>query len=558
MSPDTAEFAIARHPSESAHPAGALAPHARGAGVDQGVDQAVPPHARGAAGQTVPPHARRADANQTVLPRARGGGPWGALTPSQADRERAVALRAAWRALWSSRLLVWIAGSGAVTFGFGPVRHAFNPAGFTRGFGWLGDVLAAPAARWDAAWYLVIAHYGYRPDLGAFTASRTAFFPLYPLGIRGLSDVGLAPVVAGVVLSMLAFLAGLYGLHRLSTLEVARLRGHASLKALAGLGPLEREDRLAALDGADAARLVLLLTAFAPMAFYFSAVYSESLYLALSVGVFLCARRGRWARAAMLGALASATRSTGVVLILPLLLLYLYGPREDRDPDRARGERDLDRGRSEGYLPGRVLGALSAASQTLRPRYRLRRDVLWLLFVPLGLVLYMGHLALAGGDPLAPFHAEAVWSRHFAGPYGGIWDGAKAAVGGLRQLLSFQRQHLYYPAAGGDAVIAAGHNLLLFAFLLLAIPAVIGVLRLLPAAYGLYSLAALALPLSYPVAPQPLMSLPRFLVVLFPLNMWLAVVLSSRPRVLTRLVLVLSGLAMAFFGAEFSTWHWVA
>jgi hypothetical protein len=112
--------------------------------------------------------------------------------------------------------------------------------------------------------------------------------------------------------------------------------------------------------------------------------------------------------------------------------------------------------------------------------------------------------------------------------------------------------------AGGSPFIDAGHNLLLFVFLLAAIPMLVGVLRLLPLAYGAYVLAALALPLSYPVAPQPLMSLPRFLLVLFPLNMWLAVKLASRPRVLVRSVLVLSGLAMAFFVGEFSTWHWVA
>jgi hypothetical protein len=418
-----------------------------------------------------------------------------------------------WRALWISRLLAWIAGAGAVAaFGFGPVRHAFDPPGITSGFGWLGDVLAAPAARWDAAWYLVIAHYGYRPDLGALTASRTAFFPLYPLGVRALSDIGFAPVIAGVTLSLAALAAGLYGLHRLTTLEAARLR---------------------LLDGADVARLVVLLTAFAPMAFFFSAVYSESLYLALSVGVFLCARRGRWASAALLAALAGATRSTGIVLVVPIAMLYLYGPREDRLADfpLARG---------------------------LHPRYRPRRDALWIVLAPVGLGLYMGHLALAGGDALAPFHAEAVWSRHFAGPFGGIWDGAKAALEGVRQLLSFQRRHLYYPAAAGSPSIASGHNLLLFAFLLAAVPATIGALRLLPLAYGVYVLVALALPLSYPVAPQPLMSLPRFLLVLFPLTMWFSVYLSSRPPVLTRVALVCSGLAMAFFVGEFATWHWVA
>ena len=53
---------------------------------------------------------------------------------------------------------------------------------------------------------------------------------------------------------------------------------------------------------------------------------------------------------------------------------------------------------------------------------------------------------------------------------------------------------------------------------------------MLPLAYGVYVIAALALPLSYPVASQPLMSLPRFLVVLFPLSIWLAAWLAEHPR----------------------------
>jgi hypothetical protein len=456
------------------------------------------------------------------------------LAPRAGDvAERATAVRDVWRALWASRLLVWIAGAGAVlVLGFGPVRHAFNPSGLTRGLGSLGDVLAAPAARWDAAWYLVIAHYGYRPELGSFTASRTAFFPLYPLGVRSLADLGLTPVIAGVALSVSALAAGLYGLHRLTTLEASRL----------GLS-----------RAGEVARLAVLLTAVAPMAFYFSAVYSESLYLAVSVGAFLSARRGHWAGAATLGALAAATRSTGVVLVVPLLLLYLYGPREDRDTGHPLGARSQAQRRR--MFVRMFVGSWFSA---LRPRYKVQADALWLALVPVGLGLYMGHLALAGGDALAPLHAEAAWSRHFAGPYGGIWDGTKAAFEGLRQLLSLQRHHIYYPAAGGSPFIDAAHNLLLFAFLLVAIPALVGVLRLLPGAYGAYVLAALAVPLSYPVAPQPLMSLPRFLVVLFPLNIWLAARLVERPPAFTRAVLVVSGLAMMFFVGEFSTWHWVA
>lgn len=452
----------------------------------------------------------------------------GALERLRADPERIAALRDVWLALWSSRLMVWAAGMGAVaTLGFGPVRKAFDPPGVTSGFGPLGDLLAAPAARWDAAWYLVIAHYGYRPEFGAFTASRTAFFPLYPLGVGGLERFGLQPLFAGVLLSVAALAAGLYCLHRLTTLEVARLRTARSKGAARGLP--------ARFDESQAARLAVLLTAFAPMAFYLSAVYSESLYLALSVGVFLCARRGRWASAAILAALAGATRSTGIVLVVPLALIYLYGPREDRPPDR--GPRPI----------------------ALIPRYRLRGDALWLAVVPAGVALYMAHLALAGGSALSPFHEQHVWQRGFAGPFGGVWAGARAAFDGARQLLSMQRAHVYFTAAGGSPFVTAGHNLMLFAFLLAGVAGLIGVLRLLPGAYGAYLLAALALPLSYPVAPQPLMSLPRFLLVLFPLNMWLAIRLTGSARRRARIVtLALSGAAMAFFVAEFATWHWVA
>jgi hypothetical protein len=420
------------------------------------------------------------------------------------------------RALVASRLLVWAAAVGTlVAFGFGPIRHAFNPPGLTRGFGWLGDLLAAPAARWDASWYLVIAHYGYRPELFPFTSSRTAFFPLYPLGLSAISSLGTPPILAGVLLSIGALGFALYGIHRLTALEL----GQRVPLGLSG--------------SSDAARLAVLLTAFAPMAFFFSAVYSESLYLALSVGVFWCARQGRWMWVGVLGGLAAATRSTGLVLALPALMLYLYGPRQDRPADLARRVRSL------------------------RPRYRVRRDVLWLGLLPAGLALYLGYLALAGGDALSPFHVQQVWGRHFAGPYLGIWDGLRAGFDGLRQVASMQRHHVYFAIAAGDPFVIAGHNLLLLAFLLAAIVAVVGVWRVLPPAYGAYVLAALALPLSYPVRAQPLMSLPRFLVVLFPLTMWLAAWLAARPRA-QKPALAVSALLMAFFAAQFATWHWVA
>ncbi|HEY3758212.1 MAG TPA: hypothetical protein VGL37_00490 [Solirubrobacteraceae bacterium] len=476
------------------------------------------------------------------------------LVGLRSDPARRAAVRDTWRALWVSRLLVWAAGIGAVAiFGVVTKRAAFDPPHVTSGFGWLGDLLVAPAARWDAAWYLVIAHYGYLPGLAP---PRSAFFPLYPLGIRGIAEIGVPPVLAGILLSLVAFAFALYGLHRLTALEAPRLLGVGGRWPVGGAvdvdvdadadvgvdvnvdakGPAARAGGGAhtRARGGEVARLAVLALALAPMAFYFSAVYSESLYLALSIGVFWCARQGRWAWVGVLGALAGATRSAGLVLALPVAILYLYGPREDRPPDFAPRR-------------WRIAGI----------RYRVCGEALWLLALPLGVLAYAVYLALAGGSPLEPFHAQEVWDRQFAGPYVAVWDAARAAFEGVWQLLSMQRRHIYFTLSGGDPLVSAEHNVVLFGFLLAAVPAIVGVLRRLPLAYGAYVLAALALPLSYPVAAQPLMSLPRFLLVLFPLFMWLGAFLERRRP--TRLVLLgFSTLALAFFAGQFATWHWVA
>jgi hypothetical protein len=442
----------------------------------------------------------------------------GALARLRADPARMAAVRDTWRALWVSRLLVLCVGVAAVAaFGLGTPHNAYDPPGLTGGFGWLGNALAAPVARWDSAWYLAIAHYGYRPDLGVLTVGRQAYFPLYPLLMRGIAWSGTPLIVAGVFVSLCSFAVALYGIHRLTALE------------------LEARPPARGTDGLDAARLAVLVTAFSPMAFFFSAVYTDALYMALSVGVFWCARNGRWAWAGVLGGLATATRSTGLMLLVPMLLIYLYGPRTDR--------------------PRPVL--VRPGWRGLLPCYRPRADLLWLALVPAGVALYGAWLALSGGEALGPFHAEQGWYRHFAGPYVGAWDGLVAGWDGLRQLLSFQTHHIYFKLVGGSPTIAAWHNLMELAFLLLAIPALVGVSRRLPLAYAAYVLAAIALPLSYPVRPQPLMSVPRYLVVLFPLSMWLGAWLAEHPR-LRRPAFVVSVLLMSLFVAQFATWHWVA
>jgi hypothetical protein len=201
---------------------------------------------------------------------------------------------------------------------------------------------------------------------------------------------------------------------------------------------------------------------------------------------------------------------------------------------------------------------LSTLAAALRPRYRLRPDALWLALMPAGTVAFAAYLGLAGGGAMSPFSEQQLWGRRFAGPFGGLWSGAVAAVAGARQLLSLQGHHSYLPAgATGAPLVSASHDVVLFLFLVGALVALVGVLRVLPAAYGAYSLLALALPLSYPVSGEPLMSLPRFALVLFPLGMWMGGWLAAHPRARAP-ALACSAAAMVFFTAAFATWHWVS
>jgi len=190
--------------------------------------------------------------------------------------------------------------------------------------------------------------------------------------------------------------------------------------------------------------------------------------------------------------------------------------------------------------------------------WRPERDALWIAVVPLGLAAFGGFLALSGEDPLTPLQAQEVWLRSFAGPFGGVWDGLAAAWAGAQQLWSGSRTPVVFSVAGGDPFAVAGHNLKSAAFLIAAVPLLIGVWRRLPLAYGAYVVTALALPLSYPVEPQPLMSLPRFLAVMFPLFMWLGWWLARGGRARQAVVLAAFGVGLVFFTGQFATWHWVA
>jgi Mannosyltransferase (PIG-V) len=411
----------------------------------------------------------------------------GRLRAALAEPERAAALRDTWRALWVSRAVVWAAGVVAVlVLGRSGQWPLFDPSRLTTPFGEVGDVLVAPAARWDATWYLTIALDGYDDPV------RTAFFPLYPLLMRiagapaaALGDDRAAYLLAGIAVSLAAFAVALYVVRRLAALEL----------------------------GEDAGRATTWLVALFPTAFAFSAVYTESLFLALSAGSVYAGRLDRWRWAGVLGLLAAATRSTGVLLVVPLAVLWLAGARS-------------------------------------------RRDLAWIALVPAGLVAYLAYLGAVNGDAWAPFTVQDAWYRELAGPWGGLWDGAEAAWAGVRQLVSGSREHVYFAIAGGDPYVVAAHNIGNFAFLIAAVIALVGAFRRLPLAYALWALLLVASPLSYPVAPEPLASLPRYLAVAFPLHMWLAVWATERRW--QRPAYVVSAVLLAALTVPFAVWEWVA
>lgn len=151
--------------------------------------------------------------------------------------------------------------------------------------------------RWDSGWYGSIAEEGYI-EPGAIREGvmrNTAFLPLYPLLMRALAPVIGSPALAGLLISNLSFLIALVLLWALIEFK---------------------------FDRAVATRTIVLV-AFNPYSLFFSSVYTESLFLALVVGVFFFAERSEWVPASLLAGLAAATRVTGIFAGLALIILYL-------------------------------------------------------------------------------------------------------------------------------------------------------------------------------------------------------------------------------------------
>ena len=197
----------------------------------------------------------------------------------------------------------------------------------------------------DCGWLIGIARDGYekRPFANE-TEYNWVYFPLYPLLLRAAAYVTGGYDLTGMFLSSLLFLPALFLLH----------------KTVLAFG----------FDEGTADRTCFYIAAY-PTSYFFSLPMAESLFLCLTVGSFYAATRERWWLAGVLGALASATRPTGV-LLLPALLLFYWE----------------------------------------RHGFKWRPSVLGTLLIPVGLLTFMVYLYQITGNAFAFVDAQVAWGRH--------------------------------------------------------------------------------------------------------------------------------------------------
>ena len=210
--------------------------------------------------------------------------------------------------------------------------------------------------QWDTAWYLSVAEHGYKAEPLQGPFANYAFFPLYPLLARWVGWFVGGPFIGGLVVANLAFLVACIFLYRLVTLDA---------------------------EVSTAQRTVKYLFA-APAAFLFSAMLSESTFLALSVMCFYFARTKRWWAVGLLGFLLALSRAPGALVVIPLLWMY---------------------GKERGF-----------SFRKIRP------DVLWLALLPAGLCVFMAVNEAVTGDALAFSRIQVTaWGHRLQNPVSSLW-----------------------------------------------------------------------------------------------------------------------------------------
>lgn len=246
-------------------------------------------------------------------------------------------------------------------------------------------------------------------------------------------------------------------------------------------------------DVPTAQRATVLLALF-PASFFFLVPYSESLFLLLTVLTFWWFRAERRALGASAAVGASIVRSAGVLLVPALLTeaLTVHGPRRRR--------------------------AFAAA-----------------LIPLLGPVAYGIYWLGRTGDALQPLRAQSSWSRTFQWAPVTTWDAIRLGAQGIADA-----RGIYWTV-----------DLLLTAIVLVSLA--VG-WRALPRTYLVYSLATILVILSYPLPERPLLSAPRFLIVVFPAFWGLASKVRGRWLVP---IAVVFGLGFIVLSSWFMSWGYI-
>ncbi len=328
--------------------------------------------------------------------------------------------------------------------------------------------------RWDSGWYFQIAKYGYRfveggPPVGLGKPGKIAYFPVYPLATRAASRAfgrsSASIYLGGLLVSWTAFAAALVLLYGLARLDVSP----------------------------PAAERAALLTAVFPFGYFFGMVYTESLFLLLTVGTFYLFRTRRWLAGGAAGALATATRVNGLMM-----------------------------------MPALAWIAWKEAAPAMRDR---GRAIAGLALAVCGVGAYSAYVYTLTGNPFEWAASIGRWDYH---PGGAPW------LAPVRLIATLLTHPYRYFTTDAMALYDTLYGLCGVAFVV-AIPFV---WRRLGAAYGLFMLANLWLPLS----SGALEGVGRYCSVLFPAFIWLGSIESRwRHAALIVLFSMLYALGLSLF-----------
>jgi hypothetical protein len=286
--------------------------------------------------------------------------------------------------------------------------------------------------------------------------------------------------------------------------EAALLLAGLLISNLACIAAFAYMYRLVALEFGEAlARRSVIYLALFPTAFFLLAAYAEPLMLLCAVAAIYYARRGQWLWAGLWAFFAPLARLPGTVLIVPLA--WEYG-RQWWAARRTTTPLPLWRG-----WPLAV-GALGSA------------------VYPLYVYLYLGADSL-----LAPF---AVHSQRFAGRFGLPGQSLLQAVAVL--------------ASGSYRMIEPFD--LFFALLFTALTTL--AFWRLPSSYAIYCAVMWAGALLKTADVQPLLSVSRYLLMLYPAFILLAM-LGQRSPWWNRAIVYPSAALLVFFSGQFVIWGWV-